>query len=74
MNIGIWNEKEYQNKIEDVIKVWKQMNASIVNNTWPKKSRQIETISKYTHIFSQGPKNQRAAKGLSILIDIERMR
>ncbi|XP_049778037.1 uncharacterized protein LOC126175324 [Schistocerca cancellata] len=67
--IGVWNIQGLQNKVGEVIKEMEARNQDIIIlSETKKKGRGIERIGSYTHFYSGVPKNQRAKRGISILM------
>ncbi|XP_044745151.1 uncharacterized protein LOC123307015 [Coccinella septempunctata] len=68
--MATWNVQGINKKLEDVIKGLEHMKVDIaVLTETKKKGNGIEHISNYVHIYSGVPKNERASKGVSILIN-----
>ena len=70
MIFGTWNIQGLNKKLEDVIKGVQLMKIDIaVLTETKKKGKGVEQLSDYVHIYSGVPKNNRACRGVSILIN-----
>lgn len=70
MNIGTWNIQGIAGKIELIAKEAKNLNMEIIALTETKKKGSgTDIIGDYIHIYSGVPKDHRAKRGVSLLIN-----
>lgn len=69
MNYGTWNVQGSRGKMLEIVSELETMKMDIVTLTeTKKKGHGTNAVGKYFHIFSGVPKEQRAKRGVSILV------
>lgn len=69
MKFGTWNIQGWRGKGEDIVQGIDRMKADItVLSETKRKGKGIEKIGNYIHLFSGVPKEDRARRGISIMI------